>query len=53
MEPNRISDANTLVFEKKLLGVILFAWENSAISSFLVLVLGIIEVSRTTLASQI
>lgn len=53
MELNRISDANTLLFEKKLLGVILFAWESSPISSCLVLVLGIIEVPRTTLASQI
>lgn len=53
MEPNRISDADTPVFEKKLLGVILFAWETFPIPSFLVLLLGIIEVPRTALANQI
>lgn len=49
-EPNRISDA---VFEEKLLGVVLFAWETFPISSFLVLVLGVTEVSRTAPANQI
>lgn len=53
MEPNRISDPNTLVFERKPLGVILFSWESSPISPFLIPVVGIIEVSRTTLANEI
>lgn len=53
VEPNGNSDPNTLVFKNEHLTVILFSRESSPISSFLILVVGIHEIARKTLAFQI
>lgn len=53
VEPNGNSDPNTLVFKNEHLAVVLFSRERSPISSFLILVVGIYEIARKTLAFQI